>query len=80
MNPNTLAETLKGEEHKTAYGKQIRARLRAWFPRTTEAKNTGWELTEVQEAAILAWHNAKQEGTSFDAEVFIKEYKPAKAK
>lgn len=64
MRPNTLAEELVGTEKATAFGKQIRGRLRAWYPRDT--KGTSWDLTDEQELAIRTWHAAKLEGKTYD--------------
>ena len=47
IRPNDLAKELGVD------GKRVRAFLRDKFPRTSEAKNTNWELSQEQVDAVV---------------------------
>mgnify|MGYP003579284639 CR=1 len=68
--PNDLAEKLFGKTEREKRGKQVRAFLRATFPRSV--KNVTWVLTDEQVATVTAWANARKNGKPFDASAFIK--------
>lgn len=68
--PNDLAEKLFGKSEREKRGKQVRAFLRATFPRSV--KNVSWVLTDDQVATVTAWANARKAGKPFDSAAFLK--------
>lgn len=78
MRPNELAEKLAGKANRVTYGKQVRARLRAWYPRDAALHNASWVLSDEQRDAVTAWHKARVAGKAFDFETWRKARKSRK--
>jgi hypothetical protein len=76
--PNSLASRLVGAEEAEKFGKQMRAFLRAMFPRDPSLKGSNWTMSDEQVATVTAWHKARQNGARFDVDTFRKAYRARK--